>query len=413
MITKFSNTIITNDIKQMDLSKINIYQSILEIKESENDDIIFDNYIKYFLYDKQYNSSIIRFYRTDDKINVCKYDDNSTEIYSDPKEEEYDFLSINGKYIPINYECCGYEFDEDFVDFVQIKNMYIELNKNNLKNIDIIVNNKRDQLTEINHYSLIKLNDNYILIHVKNDIDTSRYFWNKKYYTYIIDSNFETYNAFSVSDNMGLFIRTLENINDESYNLDQCIDALKLFKSSFIQIRNNPELAISYITNISLIEKEEIIKYFKPVLIDRENDFEAYFNGFYSFSLIVPNTYVNYKFKTDNEYQKKLQTFKEKSNEIIKFLTGNSLINIYTGEIINNSYFSVYRDTEYIVISKSKLYNNLGNIYNTLDSNKFYFTIYKLTDEVYVEVNTNNRTEKQRHIDIINERIRICNVLSK
>ncbi len=321
------------------------------------------------------------FYEDEDEVDI---DSDAYSIFCNQDTDEYNFqfLKVRNEYVRIN---CSYEklisnkdddnfsrYDEDVLFFInEIKhvvsnrfNMQYNLEKKTFK-----------------HYFISAIgNGNYYCYMRRNKINPdNEYDWKTEERSYIINPNEEFY-YFIASLNKDDFLNTLELLYLNNSEINSFKHALKIFKyeiKNYIIDNNIKNEIIDFYSDVMVINKKYIEKFFDTIYSVK--NFKSYFKcpynlvGFYSDNLLY------YVYDSNSNDSKDVLKYKRISIAITNYSLKNSLINPYTGELINKK----IKNSEYDVYYQD--HNHL--IVREINSKFIYFIRY---NDIFVETNLDN-----------------------
>lgn len=406
MNLKIDNIIITEKITNLNFDELKLNQQVIVLEEKETH----KNILSYYLFNKPFDN-VFCFNETNCNL-LISTDHCINELASDANTDYCCFLQIGNNMVEITFDEYDvenmYDFDEDYNNYKLIKDRYKLMSQFGLNASDSITYCKKNNTTNINYTSLIDLKHCYLAIEISNNLNPTRYYWNKDINILILNKELNKYIDISIVGGIRYLIKALTDIYENQYYfIERCLDFLNVYSypiTTIIPDNKKIDLVNKCFKDIDTLNKEDIMKYFKPVLIDEKNNFKAYFGNFYTFS--SPNPYIQYSIHELDSSE--LKKFKRKAKAIIESLTQESIIDIYSGECIKNDWTERYKDYKYLLITRK---NNSTNIdFSKQISENETIDYYELVDNVYVSVEYFN----QRNIrNEINDRINICKTLTE
>lgn len=217
----------------------------------------------------------------------------------------------------------------------------------------------------IDYYCTLKIDDEHYLgvaIKYVNSLQTC--IFNKQIFFYILNKDLSKKYSLLLKNND---VKILSQLFDEPNNFNYHIQLASLDLNDLINDTSKIDLFNVFDSTPykSLIMKN-INTLTNPIL--QEGDIKAYFQNF-------PNIFDKDIYIINND--KSNTNFEKKAEAIAKYLTGDSCINVFTGEIIEQQFTLLYKDLEYIIIYVEN--TNFRYIYEQIDN---IYCLIKIVDDL-------------------------------
>ena len=406
------NTIICNDFMDLDFANMNIGQQIIVLKSGDtithnNREIRYNDFDIYLLKD-QCIKNAYWFDKIETNINVDRdtyYDDGDClEIQSHPELDSCYYVKIKQDLLKI-HDMELYCMDNDeFVEYDKHEynyNKFNELYSNTTGEVrstfyNTVINKEQYNVRD---YFLIDLAGSFLGICIENKIASSKYTWEKEIDYYLFDNEFNKVAILDLTKRQSL---QLINIINKNYpnSSKQCVMNLTMYSFSLNDLRtssSNKQLAITVLSNHDIYNANDIIdKFLDIVYFDETFNIKCYLKNI-NFGNHPMISCDDFKISNDPDIRHKQEQVLQKATSVLKHLTCTSLIDIYTGEVVNHSYEKSYEDYEYL------------RLRNKRTNSTVYFK--KVDNELYIELKFSS--ERGEAFTTIQERQNICNSLIK
>lgn len=248
-------------------------------------------------------------------------------------------------------------------------------------NSDFLNDNPIDYL--VDYHCALKLDDTYYLgiaINYTNSLQTC--IFTKRASFYILNKDFTKKYSLQFNSND---IKLLNQLFNETNNFNNHIQLLGLklidlindsSKIDLFNVFDDTPCKLSIMKNINTL--------INPIL--QEGNTTAYFRNFPS----IIDRDINII-----NYDKSNVNFINKAEAIAKYLTGDSCINVFTGEIIESNFKLLYKDLEYLIIHVEN--TNFRYIYEKTDN---IYCLIKMTDDLSLE-KINQAMERANMISLL------------
>lgn len=341
------NNKIFTDIYNVDFTKLSIGDQIIILNNNITDNNIeYNDLTIYFLTEKPFNN-MYSFKTVKSEFNIDIYN-NKAEIENNNSEDVISYLKINNKLVSI-------------INYYENEMESIKKENNTTKEL-IQSNNKFSYNTtlDFDDYSLmIKINYDFNI--VKNC-----FFKNMKLYMFN-----DKLNISLELDRKGvrelIDALTLNFDNDEIKN---CINHLLIYNCTINELRNNLKLQDIILKTFKDYEQIIIIinNFIYPFYEDTELNLKAYIGQFYSHFSHDINFIIPYEisYSNDKSIKQKINDFKCIAQSLLDFITKESYINIYTGDVLNKDAVVLYHDCEILSLQiryEEFFYKNINNIF--------------------------------------------------
>lgn len=402
MEININKTIVTDNFNNIDFDNLQIGQQILLLQQKtfynkDNERSIYNDVTSYFLRRK----IVPEIYCFDKILFNLNVDDSyyNWQMESEKVEEEEYYISIKNDIFKIeNVDTFDYSSNKPITEKLKELNEQYLFNSFVIRDYievhDDIDKSKQSVNTIVEYYATINFEYSTLGIYIKYIICEDRYKFSSQPMFYIFKKDLEEHSKIQIdTKNISQLINIITK-NFSSIYYENCINHLKLLNISVKDMREEYDNKLVFINTFKDVYMNQNIyslanKLIEPILVDEKNKLKAYFKySHFDCPVDVDIEYEEYKY---NDYQ--LNTFTNKARTLSMFLTKTSIINVFTGEILNNIYSKSYEDYQYYCIK---------------NKDTGYETIYEKIDDMYVLLDW---ITKDKARDNINDRIKICNTL--
>lgn len=407
-----NNSIITTDFETLDFKSLSLGQQIFLLEQKEEYDnemtIEYSELTTYCLVQK-YFDNLYSFDSIKSNFDIYLYDNNreNLELAMETNQDKsrIDYLELNGILIPI------VDFDIEDEDYLSTKS---KLKTNNSNINEKLITNTLEENTfflgkkqkinvyDVKYFCNVKLDNITLATQITYTFNPTKYSFNKRIRLCLFDENLNKYLSIQL-DKTG--IKKLIQALKSKFNIEEIqnyINHLSIFNYTIRQLRygeDNRNIMFKTFEDVDFGNNtiESIMnRFILPFYEDKELQSYAYIKEFYFYfsheaQFICPS---QLEYSDDKETKQKINNFKVKANAILEYITGDSYVDIYTGEMLHNDAIEKYRDVEILNIK----FNNTLIFYKKIDN--IYARIY--------DKNEINEIKKE-----INDRTKLCNMLSR
>ena len=359
---QIGNTVIANNLRNIDFSKLKTGDQILLIKNKFNKKINRNiNKFEALMVNEILTNKIILLQK-----NLIDYEltFNNKQPYfsSDNNFEQQHFLLVDNKPIKIYIESI-YDFFNGYSNkYLNKFNELIRSNKDMFYTFEYGTDNE-----QFNYYFTCNISDNLYFCYLCNN-EIIDYNWTLNEHIYLINFNDRKYYILNECD-INKLLKALSKSHSNLY-LDKFKEAYKIIQydvEDYLKNKDSLNDVIDFYLNIPFLEKSDIEKFFKPIY--ENEDFKSYFSSRYESKILNENICISNK--------NKLKLNKRITDSIKEYLLqySNNKINPYTGELISNDYEKVYEDSEHLMIQNKYLFDHIK--YYKKHNNVFIEADYK------------------------------------
>ena len=346
MNVKIMNTIVTDNLDDVDFSNIRIGSQILLIEHQidEPPENAVNNF-KSLIVDEMDNN-IISLQQAETKYEI---DLNNEFINTEQSYDEFNILIIGNKPLKTNVR-----FSDDEKRYKDLFGNYKNNNPLFYKQID-------EELEKFSYNFICPISKNmFFAFFCNNHIKNYDWTCSKKYF--IFNKENKSYYELVSFDEIKL-INLLERLdcNKNSSEFDKFKNAYKIINydiEDYLSDKSILDEIKDFYSDVPFLSEYDITKFFLPVY--KNKNFKGYIYSRYNWGTI--NTRYEYDYSNFNADE--LEINKRITKMIMRYLFKfyNAYINPYTGEIIDCDYEKIYEDPEHLIIKSKK--NNIKHYFH-------------------------------------------------
>lgn len=349
-MTNIDNFKIINKLEDLDFDSLNIGDKFIELHSFKSENVE-QNTINIGCL--QYNfHSFYNFLLLNNNLETTGFIDNFIDIDSKTLSKNLNILLIENNIITINSFHKKFIYDKnDDNDFCVLCNL---INNNDRISSNTIYS-KKNNCHILKYYILIDMGLYYLCFIVINNINLNQKRLLQRIDCFILDKDIPglEYIKFCCDDINNLsnaLLNIKKSLSEEEKNkLDILICNIERKNMEISQIIKNETMMNKLYKSIENSEFDYVSvinQLLSPILVDDKYNYKAYINTLNNYNADIFSIY------SDNAPIEEICNLERKAESILKYNTLEEyrIINIYTGEIINNKYKILYNDCDGIIL---------------------------------------------------------------